>query len=174
MTRRPVRGRKTLRDKMHENQRGLDDWALTFGKEQMLNIPVKPKRQIVNRSDGDELESAVLREVGELLAWHPKVLFAVRQNSGAAYLPGKNGADMPVFFYKIIRTRYGPMRLPDFWGLLTNGRMFAVECKRRSWSRPTDQREREQQAFLEMVKHAGGVALFTTSAGAVLAALPTD
>lgn len=154
------RGRKSLRETLAENQKALNSWGAAFGKS-VPQIAIKPKREIVNRADASELEASVINEVGALLAHHPRVLFAVRQNSGAAYLTGRDGKDVPVWFYKIIRSRL-PQRISDYWGLLTNGRMFAIECKRRSWTKPTDKREEEQQAFLETVRGTGGVALFAT------------
>lgn len=133
---------------------------------------VPPKREIKNHSDKSELEAAVLREVGELLAVHPLVLFAVRQNSGAAYLTGKGGADVPVWFYKFVRSRT-PLRISDYWGLLTDGRPFAVECKRRDWKTPSGQREIEQRDFLLTIRGAGGTACFATCADDVVKMLDT-
>jgi hypothetical protein len=109
-------------------------------------------------SDNDR-EDAVLREAGQLLAVHPKVLFAVRQNSGMAY----NEAKAPIYFYRWLRSKV-KMRISDFWGMLTDGRMFAIECKNRTWTKPSGTRELEQKAFIDTVKHAGGVSGFVTSA----------
>jgi len=63
------------------------------------------------------------------------------------------------------------MRTPDFWGLHKDNfgvRLFAIECKRRNWTKPTDQREHEQAAFLQMVRDAGGVGIFATCAEDVM------
>jgi hypothetical protein len=109
-------------------------------------------------SDNDR-EDAVLREVGQLLAVHPKILFAVRQNSGMAY----NDSRAPIYFYRWLRSEV-KMRISDFWGMLIDGRMFALECKNRAWNKPSGARELEQKAFIDTVKHAGGVAGFVTSA----------
>lgn len=166
-----MKPRKTsLRDTLRENQRGLDAWAAAYGKPQTHHIAVKSKREIVNHSDASELEASVINEVSSLLAKHPKVLFAVRQNSGAAFLKGRDGKDMPVWFYKCI-TSPDKMRISDFWGILRDGRMFGFECKRRNWTKPTDQRELEQLAFLKMIENSGGIGRFVTCAEDVMGAL---
>ena len=162
--------KKSLRDTLRENQRGLDHYALLYGKPQTQHIAVKPKREIVNHSPKDELEGAVISECIDVLTVHPRVLFAVRQNSGAAFLTGRDGKDMPVWFYRCI-TSPEKMRISDFWGILRDGRMFAFEAKRRNWTHPTDQRETEQESFLDMVADSGGIGRFVTCAEDVLEAL---
>jgi len=185
--------KKPLRETLRENQRGLDYYAKMYGKEQTQHINVKPKREIKNHSDKYELEASVIADISKLLAHHPQVLFACRSNSGAAYMTGRDGKEMPVTFNRIIRSPVA-MRISDFWGVCLaskevietptisdnkqiaamqvisqafnvkypNARMFAIECKRRNWTKPTDQREHEQAAFLQMVRDAGGVGLFAT------------
>jgi len=155
--------KKPLRETLRENQRGMDMWAKMYGKPQTVQIDVKPKREIVNHSDKHELEASVIAEISKLLAHHPNVLFACRSNSGAAYMLGRDGKEMPVTFNRIIRSPV-QMRISDFWGILRDGRPLAIECKRRSWTKPTDQREHEQAAFLQMVRDAGGVGIFATCA----------
>ncbi len=123
---------------------------------------VPDKRIIVNRSDDVDLERAVMREVSKVIALHPKVLIGVRANSGAAQLPGRNGKDQHVSFYKIIR---GPsMSITDYWCILTNGKFAAIECKRRDWHYTGTPRELLQQHFIDVVKRSGGVGGFVTSA----------
>jgi len=155
--------KKPLRETLRENQKGLDMWAKMYGKEQTVHIGVKPKREIKNHSDKHELEASVISEISKLLAHHPKVLFACRSNSGAAYMMGRDGKEMPVTFNRIIRSPVA-MRISDFWGILKDGRPFSIECKRRSWTKPTDQREHEQAAFLQMVRDCGGIGIFATCA----------
>lgn len=159
--------KKPLRETLRENQKGLDAWAKMYGKPQTVHIDVKPKREIKNHSDKDELEASVVAEISKLLAHHPQVLFACRSNSGAAYMMGRDGKEMPVTFNRIIRSPV-EMRISDFWGILRDGRPFAIECKRRNWTKPTDQREHEQAAFLQMVRDAGGVGIFATCAEDVI------
>ena len=159
--RKPIK--KTLRETMLANQQAMDELAKITGKPQVSLGYVKPKREVVNHSDKNELEAAVLREVGQLLAIHPQVAFAVRQNSGAAWMRGAGGKDMPVSFYKMVRVPE-PMVVTDYWGIMRDGRLLAIECKRRSWTKPTDERERNQAAFLNMVNDFGGIGIFATCA----------
>ena len=119
-----------------------------------------PKRE--HKPSGQPLEADVLRAVGELLAVHPKVLFAVRQNSGALPYKDTRGAMIPVWFYKIVRSRE-KVRISDYWGLLISGRMFAIECKRPSWIEVRNDREREQEAFLRLITLCHGSAGFARS-----------
>ena len=117
-------------------------------------------------TDKNDLEAAVQREVFSVLAKHPAVLFAIRQNSGMAM-----SGDSPVFFYRWARRNGLDMTLTDFWGVLRDGRMFALECKRRDWKRVSGAREIQQQAFIDVVKSAGGVGGFVTCAEDVLSLL---
>lgn len=124
----------------------------------------KPRVEIPTvkkRAKPRQLEAPVVAAVAELLAVHPKVLFAVRQNSGAASYEAASGKWAPVYFYRIVTGQ--EVRIVDFWGLLKDGRMLALECKRPGWTKPTDQREREQWAFLYMVQNVGGVSGFVRS-----------
>lgn len=165
--------KKPLRETLRENQRGLDTWAKMYGKPQTQHIPVKPKREIVNHSDKHELEASVIADISKLLAHHPKILFACRSNSGAAYMLGRDGKEMPVTFNRIIRSPV-QMRISDFWGITKDGRPFAIECKRRNWTKPADQREHEQAAFLQMVRDAGGIGVFATCAEDVMGAINVE
>lgn len=144
------------------------DLRIAKGQKQLGVKALAPKREIVNRTDPAELEGAVMKEVGHILAVHPKVLFAARVNSGGAWLPGKNGKDAPVFFYRIVRSRE-KMRIVDYIGQLINARPFAFECKRADWKfNPKDAREIEQEAYLNMVRESEGVAAFVTSGAQAL------
>lgn len=111
---------------------------------------------------GRDIEAPVLKAVGELLAVHPKILLAVRQNSGA--LPYERaGRAVPVWFYKFAR-RPEPMTLVDYCGFLKDGRPFAIECKRPGWKRPTTERENRQQAYMQMIAAIRGISGFVRSA----------
>jgi hypothetical protein len=154
-----MKTKKSLRDTIAENQKAMNMWAAVHGKPQTdIGVPAK-RAPNVKRTADEDTEAAVLKEVGQLLANHPKVLFAVRQNSGMAY----NESKAPVYFYRFVRCKE-KMRISDFWGLLTDGRPFACEVKNRAWTKPSGEREAEQQAFLLTVKYAGGVSGFCTSA----------
>ena len=155
-----MKPRKTLRETLAENHKAESAWANAFGKPLRDDLePVAEKRTNTKRMADDDREDSVMREVSALLAIHPKVLFAVRQNSGMA----ENASGTPIWFYRWVRSRT-KMRVTDFWGLLTDGRMFACEAKNRLWKAPSGEREMEQQAFLDTVAKAGGVSGFVTSA----------
>lgn len=133
-------------------------------------MPALPKpRQIANPSAPGELESATLKAVGELLAIHPSVLIAVRQNSGSMPYES-NGRAIPIWFYRFAR-RPAPMTIVDYWGFLVSGKPFAFECKRLSWTKPSNEREERQHAYMQMIVGIGGVAGFVRSADEVMAIL---
>ncbi len=133
--------------------------------------PVKAKQErAAAGSDGRALEADVLRAVGDLLARHPKVSYALRVNSGAASYEAKTGKYAPVHFHKWIRSPV-QCRMPDFFGALTDGRTIAFECKRPGWREPRDKREFEQAAFLMLIRNLGGIGEFITDAEQVNALL---
>lgn len=161
-------GRKrTLAETMQTNHAATRYYALMAGKEPPTAPALPPKREIVNRSAPETLEAAVMTAVGELLARHPNVLLAVRQNSGAASYEAKSGKWAPVWFYRVIRAPE-PVRLPDYWGILRDGTPFWIEVKKTAWQKPTDQREREQAAFLRLMVRCGHRAGFARSADEAL------
>ena len=130
-------------------------------------VPVAPKPRA--RGPVEETEAPVLKAVGELLAAHPQVLFAVRQNSGALPYQNAAGKVVPVWFFKIVTKQ--SVRITDYWGFLRSGKPFALECKRPSWQRPHSERELEQAAFLMLMRNLGGVGAFVRSADEAMAAL---
>jgi hypothetical protein len=131
---------------------------------------IKPRepRKLVDHPD---LEKHVLAPVGDLLAVHPRVLWAIRMNSGAASYEHSSGRYAPIWFHKWVRSpeKY---RMSDYLGATTDFRLLALECKKPSWTKPTDDREREQAAFLALVRRVGGIGAFITDAEQVNA-LPT-
>ena len=155
--------RPTLKDTVAANERALRGLCRAAGKPippgfEERAVEAKKPRAAPTPTDPTQLEAAVSREIAEVLAIHPKVLFAVRQNSGMSEF-GEN----KVWFYRWARRRGVEMTLTDYWGCLTDGRMFAIEAKRRSWTRVSDKREEMQQAFINVVISAGGVGGFATS-----------
>jgi len=143
-------------------------------------LPALPKKReiklpgvdidAIHRKQPPTPEAEVLRAVTDLLAAHPRVAFAIRQNSGAASYETAQGRLAPVRFYKWIK-RPEPMTLPDIWGMLTDFRPFCFEVKRSNWREPHDARELEQSAFIDMIKRAGGIGAFITDAEQVNALL---
>ena len=109
------------------------------------------------------LEADVIRAVGQLLAVHPMVLYALRMNSGAASYEAKTGKFAPVWFHIWVRAPE-KCRMADFYGATKDSRIIALECKRENWTHPTDLREREQAAFLALVRGVGGIGGFVRTA----------
>lgn len=135
--------------------------ALAFIEQQAASI--KPKRAYRRGASDVPLEATVIDAVADLLRVHPAILFAVRQNSGSLPYVTAAGKAVPVWFFKWVK-RPEKMRLTDFWFVTKDARIGAIECKRQDWLEPTDDREREQAKFLEIVIRAGGIAGFARSA----------
>ena len=159
-----LKRKPTLRETLQATEKAMRFHAAMSGKpfaEEFAAPAVKERKPVQTRqmSDANELEAAVMREVATVIAKHPKVLFAVRQNSGGAY--DQHG--VPIFFYRWLRLNGHDMTLTDVWGVTTTGKPFAIEAKRRSWTKVTGQREEKQREFIEVVKSVGGIGGFVTS-----------
>lgn len=137
-----------------------------FAEENLMPLP--QKRALKPPVDGGE--APVVQAVKELLEVHPRVVFAVRQNSGMASYEARSGRYAPVHFYQFVRIPE-PVTLPDFWGMLDDGRFFFLEAKRPIWTKPLDERERKQAAFLSHVSKHGAIGVFVRSAEEANAAL---
>jgi hypothetical protein len=134
-----------------------------------------PKKRAAPR----DLEGPVVKAISELLAVHPHIIVAWRMNSGMASYEAKSGKYAPVFFHKWLKPS-GGMRMPDFLGLAFDGVLgtpsyrvvpFACEAKAPGWTHPRDKRESEQAAFIDMIRHYGGIGIFATSVEQVAEAL---
>jgi len=158
-----TRFRKSLRERKLEVNKAFDHWGAMFGKPEVaerLKHEIAPKRERA-APDPNDSEAPVLAAVWDLLASHPQVLLAVRQNSGGAVYE-RDGREIPVWFYKLVR-KPSEMTFTDYWGFMRDGRPFAIECKRPSWKDPRTDREKRQQAFIEMVEAIGGRGGFVRS-----------
>lgn len=164
------------KDILRGNDRAIRGLALMSGREvpaELLNNVPEKKERAAPR----QLEAPVVAAISELLAAHPRVIWAARFNSGAASYEAASGNYAPVWFHRFVR-QPEKMRMPDFFGLLKTGfvydntsRPIAIEAKAPGWKKPGDDREREQAAFLAMVRNAGGIGIFATSADQVAEAL---
>lgn len=175
--RKPMRMRPSLNDQRRSSvaaQRFLAlsappekrESAMKQVEEQAASIPAK--REPRAATDPNDSEGPVQNAVNDLLAVHPKVLFAVRQNSGGAQYQNAAGKFVPVQFYKMVR-KPSEMTIVDNWGFLVDGRPFAFECKRPSWDHPRTDREMRQWAYINMIVKLGGVGSFVRSADEVAA-----
>lgn len=170
-------GHVSLRERLLQNKRALDFLADSAGKPRMAEsslMPPEPKKRAPAGSSGQPLEADTIRAVGQLLARHPRVLFAVRQNGGA--MTDSEGRTS-IWFYKIVRAS-SRMVLPDFWGFLDGGVPFALECKRPGWKfRGFDEHAKRQRAFLMLVQLMGGRSGFccdATEANEIVNGSPAD
>ena len=185
---RKLRFKPSLRTTMLGNAAYLASMApggelpLDLAASMERTLPKAPKHRVrsedmsavdidaVHRTQTAPLESEVTAAISKLLAVHPKVLIAIRMNSGMASYEAASGRYAPVHFHKWLRYPE-KMRMPDFIGWLTDGRPFAIEAKRPTWTRPRDDREREQAMYLEAMRDIGGIGIFATSADWVAEAL---
>ena len=166
--------RPTLQDTMEANAKAMRGLMALSGKQMPAELeapdrkPVKVRAAPVKR-EVDTSEGSVMTDIAEVYKTHPNILFAVRQNSGAAKI-----GDTPIWFWKWLRRNGVVMTLTDTWGMLVNGRMFAIEAKERGWKgvgtgvSDKAERERRQLAFINVVKSGGGVGGFVTSAEQVM------
>ena len=105
-------------------------------------LEASPKAKKVMR-----LESDSLTEVLQALRTHNAVAWVRRQNTGAAKVGGR--------FIK-----FGWAGCTDLLGMMKDGRLLAVECKRPKGGRLST----EQVHFIGMVNQFGGCAFVATSA----------
>ena len=97
------------------------------------------------------LEADSLAEVLQALRTHDSVAWVRRQNTGAAKVGGR--------FIK-----FGWIGCTDLLGMLKDGRLLAVECKRPKGGKLST----EQAHFISMVNQFGGCAFVATSLHDVL------
>ena len=169
MARRPLRFKEPPGITQRKNRAWLDmmipkageqreRFESRFPESDLAPLPVKRGPRVEHA----DLEKHVLAAVGELLAVHPKVLWAVRINSGAASYEAQTGKFRPIFFHIWVRAPE-PMRMADFIGSDTEGRLILMEAKKPSWTKPTDKREEEQAKFLALARGVGARAGFVRS-----------
>jgi len=175
---RRVRFKPTLRQQMRSNHAALSfmagaapedkqDSALEFVRSVGERLPAAPKPRAAPR----QLEAPVVAAISDLLAVHPRVAFAVRQNTGSASYEAASGKWAPVNFYNLLTHSAKDITITDFWGILRNGKPFAVEAKAPGFKEPRTDREFRQAAFLMLVRNLGGIGIFATSADDVANAL---
>ena len=164
---RRIKFRPTHRATLEANNAADRFYAAMAGVEPRAQSVIPEKRE---RAAPRKLEQPVVQAIAELLAVHPKVLIALRINSGSASYEAKSGKWAPVAFHRWIKPASG-MRMSDFLCVLKDGRVLAIEAKAPTWKKPTDTREREQEVFLTYIRSVGGIGIFATSAQDVANAL---
>lgn len=109
----------------------------------------------------EPLEGDVQGAIRALLAVHPLVAWHMRINSGVSTPIDADGRRRFIRFHDM-------PGCSDLIGQLADGRFLAIEVKRPSWRRPSDEREEAQAAFIERVRAGAGVAFFARSTADVL------
>lgn len=172
--------KKSLQDQMEAYAGAMRGLCALGGKPMPpeLEAPVrvvKPARAAPTKSDPKTLEASVMLELADIYASHPNILFAVRQTSGGTKIGNHH-----VKFWRWMRRNGVEMTITDTWGMLQDGRMFAIEAKRPGWkgvgTGDSEQavKERRQQNFINVVKVGGGVGGFVTSGEQALAILAAE
>ena len=118
----------------------------------VFELEASPKAKKTSRLEADS--SA---EVIQALRTHDTVAWVRRQNTGAAKVGGR--------FIK-----FGWTGCTDLLGMMKNGRLLAVECKRLKGGKLSV----EQAHFISMVNEFGGCAFVATSATDVFNNLGVD
>lgn len=169
---------RTKREQAEASNKWDAHYATLAGLQPQNQTPVPPARE---RAAPRKLEAPVVAAISELLSVHPRVIWAARFNSGAASYEAASGKFAPVWFHKFVR-QPERMRMPDFFGITHKRgiadepsdspvKIIAIEAKAPGWTKPRDDREREQAAFLAMVRDCGGIGIFATDVEQVTAAL---
>lgn len=109
-------------------------------------LEASPKAKKTNRLEADSLA-----EVIQALRTHDTVAWVRRQNTGVAKVGGR--------FIK-----FGWTGCTDLLGMMKDGRLLAVECKRTKGGKLSN----EQSHFISLVNQFGGCAFVATSAKDVL------
>ena len=121
----------------------------------MTNLFVLEPSPKIKKTNSLEADSLV--EVIQALRTHDTVAWVRRQNTGAAKVGGR--------FIK-----FGWAGCTDLLGMMKDGRLLAVECKRPKGGRLST----EQAHFIDMVNQFGGCAFVATSAKDVFNNLGVD
>ena len=176
--------RPSLREQMRQSlaaQRflaaGAPDEKREIAAAHLARMEADPLPPVRQRAAPRQLEGPVVAAISELLSVHPKILWAARFNRGAMFREVSPGRFVPYWFHRVLREPE-KTRMPDFFGLFARGDDFnyryvplAIEAKAPGWTKPRDDREREQAAFLAMVRSCDGLGIFATDAEQVAEAL---
>jgi hypothetical protein len=101
------------------------------------------------------LQSAVRAEAARL------GVYLWRNNSGV--LPDKRGVPVRFGLGNDSQRINAVLKSSDLIGITPGGRFVAIECKAPGWIGVRTDRERAQEAFIDLVRAQGGIAGFVTS-----------
>lgn len=166
--------REDIRDTIARNMRILDAMAVAADKpkqELSKSLQMKAKRVQAARIDDGTYEATIQRDIIAMLRKHPKVRIVERHNSGMAMETNSAGEKRFISYNTVFKVNGVRMRKSDIDCTLTNGKRFVVEVKREGWTRPKNERETEQQNYIEHIRAATGYGMFATSMAEVEAML---
>jgi len=148
----------TLREVYSATNKADRYLAAMAGKEPQCQTEIKPKRSYVNSNAPNEGD--VQKPIIEMLIKHPMVAWVERHNSGVMQKEGRY-----VRYHKVYKQK---VRKADLDCQLKNGKRLVIEVKKPGWTKPTDEREREQAAYISMVQEFGGFGMFAVSVEQVI------
>jgi hypothetical protein len=162
-----MRGRKSLREIYADTNKADAFYAAMHGVAPQNQAEIRaPRKRAAPGADGMPLEADIQKAILGYLQLCPKVAFALRVNSGTFVERGDDGKERYIQANRLIKIKG---RVVDVVGMLTDSRFFAVEVKRPGWTRPRNEREEDQEKFINAVKANGGIGLFATSVDDVIA-----
>ncbi len=142
---------------MKRRERPTDLLSVAGSQPALFDVSAISKAQPRRRRPGtakrpDPLETDIIRMILEGLRRHPAVCRIERSNTGAGRLMqnGKPGRFV----------RFGFVGQPDITGMSRDGRVIAIEVKRRTTRKNVSE---AQMAYLEAVIQAGGLAGVATN-----------
>ena len=176
MAARRIAKREDLRETVARNMRILDAMAASANKpkqELHHSLVMKAKQVRAARVDDGTYEATIQRDIIAFLRKHPKVRIVERHNSGTAMETNSAGEKRFISYNTVFKVNGVRMRKSDIDCTSTNGKRFVVEVKRAGWTRPKNERETEQQNYIEHVRAATGYGMFATTVAEVEAMLQT-
>jgi len=174
MAARRIAKREDLRDTIARNMRILGALAKSAGKpapELQRSLVMKAKRIMAPRVDDGTYEATIQRDIIAMLRKHPKVSIVERHNSGTAMEQDAEGNKRFIAYNTVFKVGGVRMRKSDIDCQLANGKRLCIEVKRTGWTHPRNQREIEQENYINHVLAATGYAMFATSVAEVEAYL---
>jgi hypothetical protein len=170
MKRKPIR--QSLRDQMLGHQRSMDMYAQLAGKPavEIRDVHPEPKTRALRDPTAERapLESEIQDDIIARLRAHPMVGLVTRVNSGSAVETNSDGSHRHIAYHHIFSVRGMRFRMVDIDVTLGGpgpwaGKRLVIEVKRPPWTKPTDERERGQEALIAFVQRCGGYGTFATS-----------
>lgn len=159
--------RITYRDQLLRNQATMNMYADLAGKPrvEIPGIPPAPKPRAPRAEPpAVPLERDIQKQIIDGLRMHPLIGMVERVNGGTAIEKNQDGSDRYIKFHHVYPVDGQFLRSVDIHCTLKpSGRRFVIEVKRPGWTKPMDERERNQAAYIQHVRKCGGFGMFATS-----------